>query len=88
MFVPTKSEKAIFSTKVTAKVTRSLTLVSFQNASREEYACQYEVSISDYTKVIANVEVDNRQIRQMQYIYQCGGIKTIFDKDIPAVDGS
>ena len=36
----TKSEKAIFSTKVKVKVTRSLTLVSFERASLVEYARQ------------------------------------------------
>ena len=35
-----KSKKAIFSTKVKVKVTRSLTLVSFERASLVEYACQ------------------------------------------------
>ena len=38
--VATKSELAIFSTKVKVKVTRSLTLVSFQRATLAEYACQ------------------------------------------------
>ena len=33
-------KKAIFSTKVKVKVTRSLTLVSFERASLVEYACQ------------------------------------------------
>ena len=36
----TKSEKAIFSVKVTVKVTRSLNLVSLGSASLAEYACQ------------------------------------------------
>ena len=36
----TKSKKAIFSAKVKVKVTRSLTLVSFERASLVEYACQ------------------------------------------------
>ena len=36
----TESEKAIFRTKVKVKVTRSLTLVSFERASLVEYACQ------------------------------------------------
>ena len=35
-----KGEKAIFSFKVKVKVTRSLTLVSFERASLVEYACQ------------------------------------------------
>ena len=38
--VATKSKKAIFSFKVKVKVTRSLTLVSFERASLVEYACQ------------------------------------------------
>ena len=38
--VATESEKAIFSTKVKVKVTRSLSLVSFERASLFEYACQ------------------------------------------------
>ena len=36
----TKSKKAIFSFEVKVKVTRSLTLVSFERASLVEYACQ------------------------------------------------
>ena len=36
----TKSKKAIFRAKVKVKVTRSLTLVSFERASLVEYACQ------------------------------------------------
>ena len=35
-----KTEKAIFSMKVKVKVTRSLTLLSFERASLVEYACQ------------------------------------------------
>ena len=35
----TKSKKAIFRAKVKVKVTRSLTLVSFERASLVEYAC-------------------------------------------------
>ena len=35
-----KVQKAIFSFKVEIKVTRSLTLVSFERASLVEYACQ------------------------------------------------
>ena len=35
-----KVQKAIFSFKVKVKVTRSLTLVSFERASLVEYACQ------------------------------------------------
>ena len=35
-----KVKKAIFSFKVKDKVTRSLTLVSFERASLVEYACQ------------------------------------------------
>ena len=35
-----KVQKAIFSYKIKVKVTRSLTLVSFERASLEEYACQ------------------------------------------------
>ena len=41
----TKSNKAIFSVKVTVKVTRSLTLVSFEKASLVEYACQISKSL-------------------------------------------
>ena len=37
---------AIFSIKVTVKVTKSSTLVSFERVSLVEYACQYEVSVS------------------------------------------
>ena len=88
-----KVEKAIFSFKVKVKVTRSLTLVSFGRASLVEYACQiwslyllhthakYEVSISNSSKVIAKVKVDNRQTNkqtgQKQYapIIRSGGIK-------------
>ena len=42
MYAPgdNKVEKAIFSFKVKVKVTRSLTLVSFERASLVEYACQ------------------------------------------------
>ena len=36
----TKSQKADFSIKVKVKVTKSLTLVSFESASWVEYACQ------------------------------------------------
>ena len=36
----TKSKKAIISFKVKVKVTRSLTLVSFERVSLVEYACQ------------------------------------------------
>ena len=36
----TKSKKAIFSFKVKVKVTRSLTLVSFERASLVKYACK------------------------------------------------
>ena len=36
----TKSKKAIFSAKVKVKVTKSLTLISFERASLVEYACQ------------------------------------------------
>ena len=35
-----KVQKAIFSLKVKVKVTRSLTLVSFERVSLVEYACQ------------------------------------------------
>ena len=36
----TKSKKAIFSFKVKVKVTRTLTLLSFERASLVEYTCQ------------------------------------------------
>ena len=36
----TKSKKAIFRAKVKVKVTRSLTLVSFERVSLVKYACQ------------------------------------------------
>ena len=51
-----KVQKAIFSFKVKVKVTRSLTLVSFERASLLEYA-KYEVSISYGSKVTAKVKV-------------------------------
>ena len=54
-----KVEKAIFSFKVKVKVTRSLSLVSFERASSMH--ANYEVSISFGSKVIAKVKVDNRQ---------------------------
>ena len=52
-----KVQKASFSFKVKVKVTRSLTLVSFERASLVEY----EVSISYGSKVKSKVKVDNRQ---------------------------
>ena len=52
----TKSKKLFFSFKVKVKVTRSLTLVSFERASLLEYA-KYEVSISYGSKVTAKVKV-------------------------------
>ena len=54
-----KVQKAIFSTKVT----RSLTLVSFERASIVEHACQiWSLCLFTYgSKAIANVKVDNRQ---------------------------
>ena len=36
---PTKSKMVIFNMKVTVKVKRSLTLVSFERVSLVEYAC-------------------------------------------------
>ena len=54
-----KVQKAILSFKVKVKVTRSLTLVSFERASLMH--AKYEVSISYSSKVIAKVKVDNRQ---------------------------
>ena len=36
----TKSQKSIFSVKVKVKVTRSLTLMSFERASLDKYACK------------------------------------------------
>ena len=92
-----KVEKAMFSFKVKVKVTRSLTLVSFERASLVEYACQYEVSISYGLKVIANVKVDNRQTNKqtnkqtdtdrqdknnMPPIVRSGGIKIEVQRDI------
>ena len=49
----TKSKKAIFRATVKVKVTRSLTLVPSERASLVEY----EVSISNSSKVIANVKL-------------------------------
>ena len=77
-----KVEKAIFSFKVTVKVTRSLTLVSFERASFWSMHAKYEVSISYGSKVIAKVKVDNRHWQtdrqdknNMSPIIQSGGIK-------------
>ena len=63
MYAPggNKVQKAIFSFKVKVKVTRSLTLVSFERVSLEELEARYEVSISYGSKVTAKVKVDNRQ---------------------------
>ena len=55
--IPTKSKMAILSTKVTIKVTESLTLPSFQRVSIVKYAYQYEVSISYISKVKTKVKV-------------------------------
>ena len=77
----TKSKKAIFSTKVKVKVTRSLTLVSFERASLVEYACQiWSLYTSNGSKVIAKVKVDNKQTdrqdkNNMPPIIRSGGIK-------------
>ena len=54
--VATKSNKPNFRAKVKVKVTRSLTLVSF-----ESMQAKYEVSTSNGSKFIANVKVDNRR---------------------------
>ena len=51
--------KTIFSFKV--KVTRSLTLVSYERASLVGMHAKYGVSISYGSNVIAKVKVDNRQ---------------------------
>ena len=51
----TPSEKAIFSTKVKVKVTRSWNTVSVERASLVEY----EEYISYGSKVIVNVKDDN-----------------------------
>ena len=56
-----KVQKAIFNFKVKVKVTRSLTLMSFERASLVEYAFKYEVSIYYGSKVIAKVKVDSKQ---------------------------
>ena len=67
--VATKSRKAIFSTKVKVRVTRSLTSMSFERALLVEYACQiYKVYISCGSKVKVNVKVDNRQTDKTQTI--------------------
>ena len=80
--VAKKVQKAILSFKVEVKVTRSLTLVSFERASLVEYACQIsEVSISYCSKVIAKVEVDNRQTNRQtnkQTNRQTDTTKTVF----------
>ena len=54
-----KVQKAIFNFDV--KVTRSLTLVSFERVSVVEYACQIWSLYFLGSKVIAKVKVDNRQ---------------------------
>ena len=77
-----KVEKVIFSFKVKVKVTRSLTLVSFERASLVEYDAKYEVSISYVLKVASNVKVDNRQTNRqdknnMPPIIRSGGIKSV-----------
>ena len=56
--VATKSQKLFLASR---SKSRSLTLVSFERASLAEYACQYEVSISYGSKVIAKENVDSRQ---------------------------
>ena len=48
-----KVQKAIFSFRFKVKVTRLLTLVSFERASLVEYEAKYEVSISYGSKVTA-----------------------------------
>ena len=60
-------QKAISSFKVKVKVTRSLTLVSFEGHHKWSMHAKYEVSISYGSKVIAKVKVDNRQTGQKQY---------------------
>ena len=58
-----KVQKAHFSFKIKVKVTRLLTLVSFERASLVEYACQiwsvYLLLFKSYSKI--NVKVENRQ---------------------------
>ena len=76
----------IFSIKVTVKVTRSLTLVSFERVSLFDYACQNMKSISNGSKVMAKVKgffclrvTDRTKIRcpwiplrgHKKYIKQC-----------------
>ena len=60
-----KVEKAIFSFKVKVKITRSLTLVSFERVS----VCMPNMKSLSLcgSKVIAKVKVDNRQTGQKQY---------------------
>ena len=52
-----QNPKGYFSLKVKVKVTRSLTLVSFERSMR----AKYEVSISYCSKVIGKIKIDNRQ---------------------------
>ena len=56
-----KVQKAIISFKVKVKVTRSLTLMSFERAPSVEYACQIWSLYLFSLKVIAKVKVDDRQ---------------------------
>ena len=56
-----KVQKAIFCFKVKIKVTRSLTLVSLKGHHKWSIHAKYEVSISYDSKVIAKVNVDNRE---------------------------
>ena len=46
---------AIFSIKFMVKVTRSLDLLTLQRVSFFKYACKYEVSISNDSKVMTKV---------------------------------
>ena len=46
----------LFYPTIRVKVTRSLTLVSYEKDSFVKYACQYEVSISYGSKVITKVK--------------------------------
>ena len=62
--VATKSKKAIFNPKVKVKVTRLLTLVSFEMASLVEYmyACQTIKSLS-------GVEINTGPVARGQWIF-------------------
>ena len=52
----TESEKAVFSTKVKVKVTRSLTFMSFERTSLSEYICQiwslYLLRFKSYSEML------------------------------------